>query len=208
MNTPGSDKAFVSSTFDDLKAHRTHMIRELRKAGFFVDPMEDWTAAADAPKEFSRRRLEGCHLCILLVARRRGHVPGGETQSITQLEYEEARRQDIDILPWFLDESVPEEDWPWENRETIEAWRNEIYGTNGAGSFRKTPSTIDIAPALTRWVTEQGQKTALRLYLEAVKQEHGYIRFVSLPQLRDNENAPINQLDVEPAVADDRSQPT
>lgn len=156
MNSYGSYKAFVSSTYDDLKDHRAHVIRELRKAGFFVDPMEDWTAAADAPKEFSRRRLEGCHLCILLVARRRGHVPGGETQSITQLEYEEAIRQGIDILPWFLDESIPEEDWPWEDRETIEAWRKEIYETNGAGSFRKTPTTIDIAPALTRWVTEQG----------------------------------------------------
>lgn len=101
MNTPGSYKAFVSSTYDDLKDHRAHVIRALRKAGFFVDPMEDWTAAADPPKEFSRRRLEGCHLCILLVARRRGHVPGGETQSITQLEYEVAKRKASTSCPGF-----------------------------------------------------------------------------------------------------------
>ena len=29
-------KAFVSATYIDLKDHRAHVIRELRKAGFFV----------------------------------------------------------------------------------------------------------------------------------------------------------------------------
>src|SRR5262249_29971214 len=32
-------------------------------------------------------RLDGCDVCILLVAYRRGHIPEGETPSITQLEY-------------------------------------------------------------------------------------------------------------------------
>ncbi len=69
-------KAFVSSTYLDLKDHRAHVIHELRDAGFLVDPMENWTSAADEPKELSPRRLQGCHLCVLLIARRRGHVPG------------------------------------------------------------------------------------------------------------------------------------
>ena len=44
-------KAFVSSTYIDLKDHRAHVIRELRKAGFFVDPMEEWTSAAHEPSQ-------------------------------------------------------------------------------------------------------------------------------------------------------------
>jgi hypothetical protein len=59
-------KAFVSSTFVDLKEHRVHVIEQLHKAGFFVDPMEDWTASKDEPKEFSRKRLDGCDLCIFI----------------------------------------------------------------------------------------------------------------------------------------------
>ncbi len=51
-------KAFVSSTFLDLKDHRAHVIRELRKAGFFVDPMEEWTSAAQEPKLLSTNRLD------------------------------------------------------------------------------------------------------------------------------------------------------
>lgn len=72
-------KAVVSSTFEDLKDHRAYVIRLLRKAGFFVDAMEDWAADSDEPKKFSQDRLAGCALCVLLVAFRRGHVPDGET---------------------------------------------------------------------------------------------------------------------------------
>jgi hypothetical protein len=57
-------KAFVSSTFLDLNDHRAHVIRELRKAGFFVDPMEEWTSAAQsrcAGIDQSARRLQALH---------------------------------------------------------------------------------------------------------------------------------------------------
>jgi Domain of unknown function (DUF4062) len=45
-------KVFVSSTYVDLKAHRQRVIAQLRKAGYQVDPMEDWTSDADEPKRF------------------------------------------------------------------------------------------------------------------------------------------------------------
>lgn len=72
-------KAFVSSTYIDLKEHRAHVIRALRKAGILVDPMEDWTADSHAPKRFSQDRVQGCHFCVLLVAFRRGFIPENET---------------------------------------------------------------------------------------------------------------------------------
>ena len=99
-------KAFVSSTFLDLKDHRAHIIRELRKAGLFVDPMEEWTSASQEPKVLSTNRLVGCKRCVLVVARRRGHLPDGETQSITRLEVDEARRRGIDVLPSPLDDDA------------------------------------------------------------------------------------------------------
>jgi uncharacterized protein (DUF58 family) len=34
-------KAFVSSTFEDLREHRREVIASLRKAGILVDPMEE-----------------------------------------------------------------------------------------------------------------------------------------------------------------------
>ena len=42
-------KAFVSSTFLDLKLHRARAINALRRSGIFVDPMEEWTADDISP---------------------------------------------------------------------------------------------------------------------------------------------------------------
>src|SRR3954447_14283205 len=95
-------KAFLSSTFTDLKAYRARVIAALRGSGFFVDPMEDWTASPDEPKAFSRSRLDGCTHFILLVAFCRGFVPAGETRSITQLEHDEARRRKIPAFVFLL----------------------------------------------------------------------------------------------------------
>lgn len=43
-------RAFVSSTYVDLKAHRAYVIGRLTAAGIFVDPMEKWSAASNAPR--------------------------------------------------------------------------------------------------------------------------------------------------------------
>ena len=121
-------KAFVSSTFVDLKDHRAHVIGELRKAGFFVDSIEEWISAAQEPKVLSTSRLDGCGLCVLLVARRRGHVPNGDELSITQQEVAEAQRRGIDVLPFLLDDDAL---WKteWDERKKdklLRQWRAEI----------------------------------------------------------------------------------
>ena len=151
-------KAFVSSTFKDLKAHRAHVINALQNAGFFVDPMESWTADTDEPRVFSQRRVDGCDLCILLVAFRRGHVPEAERLSITQLEYKAAKDAGIDILVYLLDEKEP---WPRSFDELdkdpqIRAWRNDLSEHKGVGFFGLNPESIRIASALTRWIAEKG----------------------------------------------------
>src|SRR2546427_9902462 len=91
-------RAFVSSTFADLAEYREHVIRTLREAGISVDPMEDWTSSADEPRRFSTARIDGCDLCVLLIGLRRGHVPEGDARSITQLEYDQARRPGVAVL--------------------------------------------------------------------------------------------------------------
>src|SRR4051794_10923996 len=71
-------KAFISSTFVDLKDYRERVINDVRRCSFGVVAMEQWTASPDEPKKFSRERMLGCDLCLLLVAHRRGFIPDGE----------------------------------------------------------------------------------------------------------------------------------
>ncbi len=150
-------RAFVSSTFLDLKQHRAHVIHALRTAGFIVDPMEDWTADSDEPKKFSQNRVEGCDLCVLLVAFRRGYVPEGEKLSITQLEYETARKQGIDVLTFILKEGEP---WSPEFNELdkdaeIRLWRKDLEKYHGVQGFSCEPSSIEMTGALGRWLTKK-----------------------------------------------------
>src|SRR6185436_9865792 len=103
-------KAFVSSTFKDLKAHRARAIDLLRGGGLHVDPMEDWSAASEEPRRFCLERMTDCQLCVLLVAFRKGFVPDDEKLSITQLEYQYALDHHIDVLAFLLDDG--ETNWP------------------------------------------------------------------------------------------------
>lgn len=209
-------KAFVSSTFLDLQEHRAHVIRELRKAGFFVDPMEEWTSAAQEPKVLSVNRLEGCTLCVLLVARRRGHVPTRNKLSITQQEVAKAKKLGIDVLPFLLDDDAL---WKteWDERKKdkqLRQWRADIKdGKCGTPDrFNHEPNSIQISAALVRWVKEKGKgvdrtRIALDLYLKLIEQEHGTIQFLGLPQLKDNPNVSIEGLYVEPALAERQVSP-
>jgi len=150
-------KAFVSSTFIDLKEHRAHVINSLRNAGFFVDPMENWTADSDEPKKFSQDRLDDCHVCILLVAFRRGYVPDGEALSITQMEYEAALKHGLDVLVFQLDDNAK---WwaKYDEREkdpTLGAWRSNLGKKHGVKFFTDDPRSIDMTGVVGRWLSKK-----------------------------------------------------
>ena len=157
---PTHHKAFVSSTYVDLKEHRAHVIRALEKAGFYVDPMEKWTADTQEPKLFSQQRVDGCDLCVLLVAFRRGFVPDGETLSITQLEHQYADEHGIDVLPFLLDAAAAWYSQYDERRDDpgIDEWRAALMNKYGVGRLALDPRSVEIEPAISRWLRKQVQE--------------------------------------------------
>jgi formylglycine-generating enzyme required for sulfatase activity len=151
-------RAFVSSTFKDLRDHRRHVIAGLRRAEFHVDPMEEWPADSEEPKTFSQKRVDGCHLCVVLVAYRRGFVPEGETRSITQMEYDAATKLGIPVLVWMLDpDEKQEEPWPGIFNELssdpgVRLWRQMLRERHGCEPLRFDATSIDLTGALVRWL--------------------------------------------------------
>ena len=155
-------KAFVSSTYLDLKDHRARVIGALRGMGMFVDPMEDWKADSDEPKKFSQERMEGCDLCVLLVAFRRGYIPDGETKSITQLEYEAAVKQGVEIRVYLLNEEAA---WTRKFDEldkdpNLRVWRTQLGKKHGVEFFSTDASTLDVSGAIGRWLTKKNKGQA------------------------------------------------
>lgn len=169
-------RAFVSSTFEDLKEQRGLVINALRNARLFVDPMEDWTAATDAPKTLSVKRVKGCDLCVLLVGFRRGYIPRGQTLSITQLEYEAAGDHGVDVLVFMLDEQAA---WPRKFDELdkdpgIRRWRKQLTEKATVGFFNHDPSSIKIDSAISRWAMEKLDK--YRNAISAAEHLDGLVR--------------------------------
>ena len=150
-------RVFVSSTFEDLKTHRARVIDWLRKSHLSVDPMEDWTASTEEPKEFSKKRVEGCQLCVLLVGFRRGYVPEGEQLSITQMEHRAAVELGIDVLPFLLRDDAmcyPKFDEREKDSEIVQ-WRQSLQKQKGVGFFTHEPESLDVGPAIMRWLQER-----------------------------------------------------
>ena len=131
-------RAFVSSTCVDLKEHRAYVIGRLTAAGIFVGPMEKWTAASDEPKELSMARVTDCHLCILMVGFRLGHVPTGEKRSITQMEYvAEPSRSRCRVPKLKLREIIPVVS-AITGQETLRV----VLGVGGDEEIRHHPATF------------------------------------------------------------------
>jgi serine/threonine protein kinase len=155
-------RAFVSSTYIDLKEHRGRVIDTLRKSGIHIDPMEDWTADDREPKQFSRQRVDGCRLCILLVAFRRGYVPEGEMLSITQMEYDHALRSGVAVLPFLLGDDEP---WPrrfdeMEKDPGIRQWREQLRRKHGVSTFGFRPESLDVGPTVLRWLQQSNAEAS------------------------------------------------
>ena len=162
-------KAFIASTYEDLKEHRAYVIKALDFAGIAVDPMENWSANAGTPKDFSAAALDGCDLCILLVSFRRGTVPHGEHRSITQIEYEESVRRGIDVLPFILLDSEggnggwnPAYDERTKDPEVV-VWREKLRSRHGVQTFCSRPDSLNVGAAIARWVVSKEDRRQLRL---------------------------------------------
>jgi hypothetical protein len=146
-------KVFVSSTYIDLKDHRKRVITQLPRAGYHVDPMEDWTSDANEPRQFSLDRLDGCQACVLLVGFRRGFVPPGQVRSITQMEYDHAIARGVAVLPFLLNDGVTGWPEPHDDRTKdplLKEWREYLGLHHGIERFTAEPTSVDVLPAFSR----------------------------------------------------------
>src|SRR4051794_17588740 len=121
-------RIFVSSSFEDLKEHRATAIRVLRQLGHEVLAMEDMVAGSAPPLTKVHEMVDRCDAYVGIFAWRYGYVPDpnptpvptpppapvpdGTTDgstSITHYEYLRAKKRDLPIMAFLLDEHCA---WP------------------------------------------------------------------------------------------------
>jgi hypothetical protein len=161
-------RAFISSTYRDLKPQRRHVSERLQKANIDVVRMEDF-AAGEHPAQLSAKTIAGCHFCIAIIAFQRGTVSTIDKagRSITQVEIDTAKEMGIGVLPFILkDTDANRSEWPVEFNDlesnAVKDWRRQCE-TNFTCEFFDAGEMPDVLPAVSRQITKWEHQRTVRL---------------------------------------------
>lgn len=124
-------KVFISSTSEDLREHRQIAAAVVRDAQCAAVVMEHFPADPRPILQLCRAKIAECDLVLLIMAHRRGWVPGptkgGDTDSsITALEMAAADELKRPVLAFLADD-----DWPgrlWDDDSTARKWVKGFRG--------------------------------------------------------------------------------
>ena len=109
-------KVFISSTMEDLEGFRAKAREAVLRLNW--QPIDSyWAAGGNPPLATCLEKVDDADLVIAIVAHRHGWTPpeqvGGEHKSVSRLECERAHQNQIEVLPFFVDERAP-----WDARLT------------------------------------------------------------------------------------------
>ena len=150
-------KVFLSSTYVDLIDYRAAAIRAVEGTNYQASKMEVFGARSEEPVEACLKEVEASDFFIGIYAHRYGHVPAGSDFSITEMEYDHAKRHGKKIYCFVVDE----ENQPWlpkfiegePGAEKLKDFKQRIQADYTRDSFT-TPDDLraKVANALSHYV--------------------------------------------------------
>jgi hypothetical protein len=119
---------YLSSTYEDLKAHRRVVFDALRQAGYQVLAMEDYVATDKRPVEKCLADVARSDIYVGLFAFRYGYIPPVEHHnpdglSITELEFRHAEHLKKPCLTFVVSKKAS---WPGEFYDALEGEAKHI----------------------------------------------------------------------------------
>ena len=94
-------EVFVSSTFEDLKEERAHVMWVLVERRCLPTGMEHFSASSRPAWDRIKRDIEACDYYLLILAGRYGSMVPGDAIGYTEREYDYARSIDKPVLAFF-----------------------------------------------------------------------------------------------------------
>ncbi len=101
-------KVFISSTYIDLKDYRQSAITVVNRYKCVPLAMEFFMSQPDEPTKVCEKEVRECDIFVGIYAHRYGFIPKRKQKSITQAEYELARKEGKDCLC-----SIVDQDFSW-----------------------------------------------------------------------------------------------
>lgn len=152
-------KAFLSSTYVDLRDHRRAAAEALERLGHRIIKMETFGSRPEEPQTACLREVEASDYMVGIYAHRYGFIPAGRAVSITEEEFEHARRTSKPVFCFSVNDDYP---WPPKHVEG-EPGRTKLLDFKqkiGNLLIRDTFSTPDdlayrVATAVGRYATQE-----------------------------------------------------
>lgn len=116
MVEKNSPNIFLSSTYLDLKKERKTASEIIKKNTYAILQMENWNSAPITSKEKIIEELNKASALVLILGFKYGHVDEKEGISLTEFEYETAKKLEIPIFVF-----IKKENGIWHNKEKSES---------------------------------------------------------------------------------------
>ncbi len=209
-------KAYVSSTFEDLRECRDKVRLVLQQLGHVDVAMETYVAGPERPLEKCLADVAACDLYIGIFGWRYGHVPRGQDRSITELEYRAAVEHHTDCLIFLLDEDAP---WPPkyvdDDKRCIRRLRGELSEDQLCSSFGTSDQLASLVnSAIANWSagravvlpgSQELSPSVVAAYAQRLQQRYGRLDLDALTPAEREEYLQIQlrAVFVEPSVRED-----
>ncbi len=97
-------KAFLSSTYEDLSEHRKRAMQTLQRLGVPFEAMELFGSHTERPVDVALARLERCDFYIGILGMRYGSIDEASEISMTEAEYRRAQELGMNSRMYLIDE--------------------------------------------------------------------------------------------------------
>jgi hypothetical protein len=166
-------RIFLSSTYADLVTYRKAAANALEQLGQQVGRMEVFGARPTEPTEACVNEIDRCSVFIGIYAHRYGFIPNGSEMSITELEFDHARRRGRQVFCFLADETHP---WPptfveeGPGRERLRNFKNRMSALYTVGQFTTEDNLAsNIATSVGRFLAEFTDHGPVRLPTEIIE---------------------------------------
>jgi hypothetical protein len=162
MNREHEMNVFISSTFKDLIEYRKAAIEVVQRLNCKSTAMEFFGARPDDAETVCDKEISECDIFIGIYAHRYGYVPDNQEKSITQQEYELAKKLGKDCLCFIVKK---EYSWPFTSIEMDKYPKLEKFletvKTDCVVEFFKSPDDFSkkLSTSLGNLITKRKGKT-------------------------------------------------
>ncbi len=152
-------KIFVSSTYEDMIPFRKAVSDAISSLEQSPIGMEHFVSSSEKSLDVCLSDVRRCNLYVLLVGMRYGSVDEETGKSFTELEYEEALRNNIPVLPFVIDENecpiLPKYVDDGDKAEKLKVFKKRLNNSHLVSRFK---SADDLKQLVIRSVDKQIQQ--------------------------------------------------